>query len=44
MLPTSVGTPLDVTAEGLALERLFSADDATEPWLRARAEAPARGP
>ncbi|HET9620353.1 MAG TPA: helix-turn-helix transcriptional regulator [Kofleriaceae bacterium] len=35
-LLTSIGTPLDVTADGLALESLFPADDATERWFRAR--------
>ena len=35
-LLTSVGTPLDVTAEDLAVELLFPADDATDRWLRAR--------
>lgn len=36
-LLTSIGTPLDVTAEELTLESLFPADDATDRWFRARA-------
>jgi transcriptional regulator with XRE-family HTH domain len=31
---TSVGTPLDVTAEDLTVESLFPADEATERWFR----------
>lgn len=31
---TTIGTPLDVTAQELALESYFPADDATERWLR----------
>lgn len=33
-LLTSIGTPLDVTAEELTLESFFPADDATERWFR----------
>jgi transcriptional regulator with XRE-family HTH domain len=36
-LLTSIGTPLDITADGLTLESLFPADDATDRWFRARA-------
>lgn len=36
-LLTTIGTPLDVTAQELTLESLFPADDATERWFRARA-------
>jgi transcriptional regulator with XRE-family HTH domain len=32
---TTLGTPLDVTAEELRLETFFPADDPTERWLRA---------
>lgn len=35
-LLTTVGTPLDVTAQDLAIELFFPADDATERWFRAR--------
>lgn len=38
-LLTSVGTPLDVTAQDLTLETFFPADDATERWFRARGPA-----
>lgn len=38
-LLTSVGTPLDVTAEELTLETLFPADDATERWFASPAGA-----
>ncbi len=31
---TSIGTPLDVTAEELTIESLFPADDATDRWFR----------
>lgn len=31
---TSIGTPLDVTAEELTVESLFPADDATDRWFR----------
>jgi hypothetical protein len=34
-LLTSIGTPLDVTAQELTLESFFPADDATERWFRA---------
>lgn len=34
-LLTSIGTPLDVTAEGLTLESLFPVDDASDRWFRA---------
>jgi|JI10StandDraft_1071094.scaffolds.fasta_scaffold20920_5 transcriptional regulator with XRE-family HTH domain len=34
---TTLGTPLDVTAEELRLESYYPADDASERWLRARA-------
>lgn len=37
-LLTSIGTPLDVTADGLTLESLFPADDGTESWFRSRAD------
>lgn len=33
-LLTTIGTPLDVTAEELAIESYFPADDASEAWLR----------
>jgi len=33
-LLTTVGTPLDVTAQDLAIESFFPADDATERWFR----------
>jgi transcriptional regulator with XRE-family HTH domain len=36
-LITTVGTPLDVTAEDLAIESFFPADDVTERWFRAQA-------
>ena len=36
-LLTSIGTPLDVTADGLTLESLFPADGATERWFRSPA-------
>lgn len=36
-LLTTVGTPLDVTAQELAIESYFPADPATEQWLRASA-------
>ncbi len=31
---TTLGTPLDVTAQELSIETYFPADDATEAWLR----------
>lgn len=31
---TTLGTPLDITAQELAIESYFPADDATEAWLR----------
>lgn len=34
-LLTTIGTPLDVTAQELTIESLFPADDATEHWFRA---------
>lgn len=34
VLFTSVGTPLDVTAQELTVETLFPADEATERWCR----------
>jgi transcriptional regulator with XRE-family HTH domain len=40
-LLTSIGTPLDVTAEDLTVESLFPIDEVTERWFRARA-APAK--
>lgn len=33
-LLTTVGTPLDVTAQDLAIESFFPADDATDRWFR----------
>lgn len=33
-LLTTVGTPLDVTAQDLTIESFFPADDATERWFR----------
>lgn len=33
-LLTTIGTPLDVTAEEIAIESYFPADDASEAWLR----------
>lgn len=33
-LLTTVGTPLDVTAQDMAIESFFPADDATERWFR----------
>lgn len=33
-LLTTIGTPLDVTAQDLTLESLFPADEATERWFR----------
>ncbi len=41
---TSIGTPLDVTAEDLHIESYFPADDATEAALRSLAPAPAPAP
>jgi transcriptional regulator with XRE-family HTH domain len=38
-LLTSIGTPLDVTAQELTLESFFPADDATDRWFRASARA-----
>lgn len=43
-LLTSIGTPLDVTAEDLTIESLFPADEATERWFRARGPAVAPDP
>jgi len=37
---TTVGTPIDVTAQELRIESYFPADDATERWLRDAARAP----
>lgn len=34
---TTIGTPLDVTAQELTIETFFPADDATERWFRASA-------
>lgn len=31
---TTIGTPLDVTAQELAIESYFPADDATARWLQ----------
>jgi hypothetical protein len=31
---TTLGTPLDITAEELRIESYFAADDATERWFR----------
>ena len=31
---TTLGTPLDITAQDLAIESYFPADEATEAWLR----------
>jgi hypothetical protein len=31
---TSIGTPLDVTAQELSIETYFPADDATERWTQ----------
>lgn len=36
-LLTTIGTPLDVTAQELTIESLFPADDATNRWFQARA-------
>jgi transcriptional regulator with XRE-family HTH domain len=36
-LLTTIGTPLDVTAQELTLESFFPADDATDRWFRASA-------
>jgi MmyB-like transcription regulator ligand binding domain len=33
-LLTTIGTPLDVTAQDLVIESFFPADDATERWFR----------
>lgn len=41
---TSLGTPLDVTAEELRIETYFPADEASERWLRASAQAEAPAP
>lgn len=35
-LLTMIGTPIDVTAQDLAIESFFPADDATDRWFRAR--------
>lgn len=35
-LLSTVGTPLDVTAQELAIETYFPADDASDEWIRAR--------
>lgn len=35
-LLTTVGTPLDVAAQDLAIESFFPADDTTERWFRSR--------
>lgn len=37
MMLTTIGTPLDVTAQDLALETFFPADEATETWFRSLA-------
>jgi hypothetical protein len=34
-LLTTIGTPIDVTAQELTIESFFPADDATDRWLRA---------
>jgi transcriptional regulator with XRE-family HTH domain len=39
VLLTTVGTPLDVTAQDLTIETFFPADDATAGWFRKRAGA-----
>ena len=39
---TTLGTPLDVTAQELAIETYFPADDATDAWLRKLASSEAR--
>lgn len=33
-LLTTIGTPLDITAEDLTLESFFPADEPTERWFR----------
>jgi transcriptional regulator with XRE-family HTH domain len=38
-LLTTIGTPLDVTAQELTLESFFPADDATDRWFRAAPRA-----
>jgi hypothetical protein len=35
---TSLGTPLDVTAQEIRIESYFPADDATEAWIRTLAD------
>jgi hypothetical protein len=42
-LLTSIGTPLDVTAQDLTLESFFPADDATERWFRSHGPEVAPG-
>ncbi len=37
MMITTIGTPLGVTAQDLALETFFPADEATETWFRSLA-------
>lgn len=36
-LLTTLGTPLDISAQELAIESFFPADDATERWFQSRA-------
>jgi transcriptional regulator with XRE-family HTH domain len=38
---TTLGTPLDVTAQELRIESYFPADDATEDWVRSLSREPA---
>ncbi len=37
---TSLGTPLDVTAQDIRIESYFPADEATERWVHGRAQPP----
>jgi len=37
---TTIGTPLDVTAQELAIESYFPADDATERWTQSLSRQP----
>lgn len=41
-LLTTIGTPLDVTAQDLVIESLFPADEATERWFRMHGEKDAQ--
>jgi len=40
---TTLGTPIDLTAQELRVESYFPADEASDRWLRAEAEASGRG-